>query len=908
MSVTSNQVVSDILETEKEYISLLQSVKTLIIDPMLARRNVYVIVEHPQVSIVFSSLLQILSLHEFLRDDLERVLSSDHKITVGKVFLKYAGLFKTYTNVCKFYHYARSLLIHVKHDQTREFIRKAMSNKVMNGATLNDMFELPISRPRQYALYLKTLLETVEEGSSDHDRLLKAEFQLKESVEEIEIAILNHGKVEELLRVELEFMFFPTPPALFSPGRTFIRQGNLNKYCRKTVKRYRFHLFSDLLTYSSEFSSGQLSLHRKIDLHKCIIADIPSDRFPFGFQIISNQKSFVVCAENTIEKFDWIIAINDAITALGNNPSKDGDLAPVWVQNEKQANCSLCETVFSLWMRKHHCRYCGSIVCSSCSQNRRILANISEKHMQRICDSCVPRIDSILETGQSVISKHSHLSILEQDLPSGDPQTMRHLVLLEIVETEQNFVKHLEILYEVFMRPLSEAMFAAASLNLSNVQVEFKHANSGTQQVTIPMKLMKGPLVVFISEIHTLYTLNQEFLEDLEGVLDEGEDSQTIGQVFIEYSSLFKLYGEYAKGHSYAMGIFYLPAFRNYFNLCGEDPRSENRNVFDYTIMPIQRIPRYELLLKALLSQSTADDVDRPNIEFALTRIVEASVAINDAILEHSELRTVRDIEKQFIGDVTLATPGRIFIMKGKLSKRNRKGKLNEYMFMLFNDALLYCEDLSWGYKHHAILDLNHINVKQEDRLDNAFMIVSATKSFVVIADCLKTKLDWIYAIEQELGRNGRKGTLWEAPVWKPDIHANECSKCHSPFSWKLRRHHCRNCGGLFCKDCSDRRILLHHIDPANPVRACRKCFQAISQEKNGPVSPGIETSTSSTPTPWQKDELYPACTICFNFFNVVTRRHHCRVCGSVVCKNCAPAPAYGEVRTCCKCRTKSND
>ncbi|CAM9842929.1 unnamed protein product, partial [Choristocarpus tenellus] len=33
-------------------------------------------------------------------------------------------------------------------------------------------------------------------------------------------------------------------------------------------------------------------------------------------------------------------------------------------------NCSVCRSEFSMVKRRHHCRFCGRVVCDDCSNNR----------------------------------------------------------------------------------------------------------------------------------------------------------------------------------------------------------------------------------------------------------------------------------------------------------------------------------------------------------------------------------------------------------------------------------------------------------------------------------------------------------------------------------------------------------
>jgi len=58
-----------------------------------------------------------------------------------------------------------------------------------------------------------------------------------------------------------------------------------------------------------------------------------------------------------------------------------------WLDNELSDCCLLCQTAFSFTMRRHHCRRCGMLVCSSCSSKKFSTPSGRETGL-RSCDPC----------------------------------------------------------------------------------------------------------------------------------------------------------------------------------------------------------------------------------------------------------------------------------------------------------------------------------------------------------------------------------------------------------------------------------------------------------------------------------------------------------------------------------------
>lgn len=69
-----------------------------------------------------------------------------------------------------------------------------------------------------------------------------------------------------------------------------------------------------------------------------------------------------------------------------------------------------------------------------------------------------------------------------------------------------------------------------------------------------------------------------------------------------------------------------------------------------------------------------------------------------------------------------------------------------------------------------------------------------------------------------------------EPPEWLRDSSTSVCMQCNAPFTALTRgRHHCRLCGGIFCRACSRGRCLLPiKFRERNPQRVCDTCYDML--------------------------------------------------------------------------------
>lgn len=62
--------------------------------------------------------------------------------------------------------------------------------------------------------------------------------------------------------------------------------------------------------------------------------------------------------------------------------------------------------------------------------------------------------------------------------------------------------------------------------------------------------------------------------------------------------------------------------------------------------------------------------------------------------------------------------------------------------------------------------------------------------------------------------------------TWIPDCRVKRCFKCKELFTWRMRKHHCRSCGRIFCYACSSYHFYTDVGSKSNKQRMCGFCAE----------------------------------------------------------------------------------
>ncbi|KNC54766.1 uncharacterized protein AMSG_01617 [Thecamonas trahens ATCC 50062] len=91
-------------------------------------------------------------------------------------------------------------------------------------------------------------------------------------------------------------------------------------------------------------------------------------------------------------------------------------------------------------------------------------------------------------------------------------------------------------------------------------------------------------------------------------------------------------------------------------------------------------------------------------------------------------------------------------------------------------------------------------------------------------------------------------GSFMSARVrWVPDEERTHCADCGKKFSLLVRRHHCRRCGDIFCKQCANVFRKIPELEVTEMVRVCnRGCDIAYDDGVYSSVGSAVPARTAS--------------------------------------------------------------
>eukprot|EP00698_Gefionella_okellyi_P009277 TRINITY_DN2350_c0_g1_i1.p1 TRINITY_DN2350_c0_g1~~TRINITY_DN2350_c0_g1_i1.p1 ORF type:complete len:872 (+),score=211.01 TRINITY_DN2350_c0_g1_i1:120-2735(+) len=264
---------------------------------------------------------------------------------------------------------------------------------------------------------------------------------------------------------------------------------------------------------------------------------------------------------------------------------------------------------------------------------------------------------------------------------------LRARVASEIYSTEVRFGSTLQLLMQVVVEPLQE-----------------QQAIDG---MVIAAVFGQVPAIIQISEL---------LQEELAARIASWDRNSIIGDVFVTMAPFLKAFSAYCSNYAAALELLRTLYHKELPQaLFIEATTQLGQTLEAVMITPVQRIPRYRLLLTELVKATPDNHPDYAKCKQALAQVEQIAVGINENIRTGERLAKVRSLARQVVGlETSLIQRGRLFLREALLSETfNGRDPVRRF-FVLFSDALLCADEPTFftqKYKCRYLWDLRKVQI-----------------------------------------------------------------------------------------------------------------------------------------------------------------------------------------------------
>ncbi|KAF8773667.1 Triple functional domain protein like [Argiope bruennichi] len=320
----------------------------------------------------------------------------------------------------------------------------------------------------------------------------------------------------------------------------------------------------------------------------------------------------------------------------------------------------------------------------------------------------------------------------------------KKFIMAELLQTERTYVKDLETCIKTYMTEMEKSDDA------------------------IPPGLQKKSSTLFGNMVEIFQFHDQIFLKELEKYETMPED---VGHCFVTWAQKFEVYVKYCKNKPES-NLLLVHHAGNYF----EDVQRKHNiphPIAAYLIKPVQRITKYQLLLKDLLS---CCEEDQGEIKDGLDVMLNVPKKANDAM--HLSMLEGCDVSLDQLGEVILQDSFHVFEPKSLI----RKGR--ERHIFLFELYLLFSKEVKDSngkakYIYKTKLLTSEIGITEHVEGDECKFAVwtgrapLAENKIILKATSLENKQSWVKKLREVI----------QETYFSSALSTLNLSKCHTKIS-----------------------------------------------------------------------------------------------------------------------------
>lgn len=384
---------------------------------------------------------------------------------------------------------------------------------------------------------------------------------------------------------------------------------------------------------------------------------------------------------------------------------------------------------------------------------------------------------------------------LQKELKDFQPKEKRDHCIKELVETEQNYVNALNMLRKHFIKDIKSM--------------------KDSDKKTVFMNIKE------LGEIHAAFY--QDLLESV-----TQKSRKKIGEIFIEFKERFLKYGTYCSELNVAMDLLDTllnkdPNVRDEIAKCERNANEGKFRLRDLLAVPMQRILKYHLLMRELMSNTPSSHEEFHTIKQAYEAMLDVSEYLNEVKRDSEQLVIIKTIQNSITDwnmpdGHELKDYGRL-VKDGDLRVQNHEanGKMKPRFVFVFDRMILMCKSTRGDhYTYKDSLNLSEFHVQQDNptkrmsrdsRWVHSFILAhkDLLTAFTMYAKTEEDKNLWVKALKEAYNKTNPSHMYQSThlPVMHSFDPPTSCSYCHKLLKGLFfQGYRCKNCQKPMHKEC----------------------------------------------------------------------------------------------------------
>jgi len=301
------------------------------------------------------------------------------------------------------------------------------------------------------------------------------------------------------------------------------------------------------------------------------------------------------------------------------------------------------------------------------------------------------------------------------------------------------------------------------------------------------------------SNVELVMEASKELGKALEASRAEAGVYAAIGEIFLsQVDYLVPVYANYCSNQQTALSTLErLKNKKKMAKFLAETKQIEETRGLEleaFIIMPVQRICKYPLLFKELMSATPAEHPDMERLQKAFDSVNQLVTVVNENSREANNLKRMKEISQGLSGaeHIKLIMPGRRFIHEGILYKISESGVQRERHFFLFSDMILWARVAGkekWEFK--GMIPLRafwYKAIPDTDSLFNAWEMgrADSERKWIIFSKERKTKAMWMQVLGQVMEKLNRVSGFFTAVAFKLNSEHSKITRQDTTHQLKL--------------------------------------------------------------------------------------------------------------------------